>query len=193
MHESQSGSQRNGESSDIERVIMESRRWKLQVEKQNRCPDCEMTECLVKNCVEMSPTPLAQHRHLRCSPVQKFLEGRDHILILGNRIASGLKWALESFQPWNGKSVSFWCQLQSFSDGCLKCWAEKRSACLWTLWGVSHHQLVMLTIGQGAGRQHFALISQLWSCPTFPRDRWGKHCSTALSGSKTTPQHTPVA
>lgn len=33
MHESQSGGQRNGESSDIERVIMESRRWKLQVEK----------------------------------------------------------------------------------------------------------------------------------------------------------------
>lgn len=116
-----------------------------------------MTECLVRNCGEMRPPPdLAQHQPLRCSPVQKFLEGRDHVLIMANHIMSELKWTLDSFQPWNGKSVSFWCQLRSFSDGCLKHWAEKPSASLWALQGVEPPSISYAYHRQGEGRQHFA-------------------------------------
>lgn len=70
---------------------------------------------------------------------------------MGNHIMSGQKWALESFQPWNGKSVSFQCQLQSFSDGCLKRWAEKRAAHLGALWGAEPRSISEAYHGQGSG------------------------------------------
>ena len=105
---------------------------------------------------------------------------------MGNHITSGLKWALESFQPWNGKSVSFWCQLLSFSDGCLKHWAEEQFAHLWALWGASHHQLAVLIIGRGQGDSTLLGLATPWSGPRWQMKKKLLHSPVCV------PSHNPM-
>lgn len=47
-----------------------------------------MTEGLVRSCVDVGPL-LAPRGPLRHLAVQKFLVGREHILIMGNHMMSG--------------------------------------------------------------------------------------------------------
>lgn len=148
-------------------------------------------------CGDVPPSsdhPLARHRPLRCSPVRKFLEGKDYILITGVIISYHVRAETDLRQlPALGcslkinKSVSFWCQLGSFSDGCLKS--------LGSVGELSDQQLAILTtrLEGGAGtlhdtQQHFARISQ--STLVAPAPLTGEE-RTPLPPVRV-PSHTPV-